>query len=304
MLETVIRNIWKKKKLMDLGDPRHEEIRIAVLFPGGFMRNIYQAAEVWGFHHLGLRGVFNSFTGISSGAGPPTYFLGGPRNMSIGTSIFFEDCISKEFIDYRRVRRIVDGDYLYRVLRQKLADEETIRESSTDLLYAMTDLETKECVFVDAKKARPNLTEALFSSASFPGTTSQPVLVNGKEYFDGGITTILPIKEICQRTNPTDILVCGNKPEGYLNYNTDLDNLLIKIFLARHGPKELIKYRDRIWRENQEFVRAQREINIGFLLPPDCGIGFMTRNRPKLERAFQSTAAHTMNLFNQYKPTD
>ena len=306
MLETVIRNIWEKKKLMDLGDPRHEEIRIAALFPGGFMRGIYQAAEMKCFYSLRLTEIVGDFIGISAGVSPPTYFLGGQENYDVGVSVYKDDLTSQKYINYFRPASVIDWGYLYQTLRFiKPANKRVILESRSNLWFLVTDVETKDFVFLDAKKAQSSLMDAFFSAVAPPRSMREQVLVNGREYCDGGFTTYLPLREICDLTKPTDILIAGNRPQGYLDYSFSfLDEVLIKTLYRKFGAKEMLKRRADGYKENLDFLRNQTGVNIGFLFPPDCKIGFATRNRQKLERAFQITTAYTMNLFNQYKPSD
>src|SRR5690349_7281859 len=81
-------------------DDRH---RVALAVEGGGLRGVVSAAMLTALEDLGFKDAFDVIYACSSGAINAAYFIVGETWYP--TSIYFEDLVSKEFLDFRRVLR-------------------------------------------------------------------------------------------------------------------------------------------------------------------------------------------------------
>jgi hypothetical protein len=78
--------------------------RPALMVLGGVLRGVYGGGGVRALERCGLTGGFTSAVGVSTGAPTVAYFFA--HEAGIGTTIYFDECISGEF----RNHLIVEDD--------------------------------------------------------------------------------------------------------------------------------------------------------------------------------------------------
>ena len=112
-----------------------------------------------------------------------------------------------------------------------------------------------------------------------------------------------PIREVCEKFRPTDVLVLPNRP---LRFGSQLiRELTDRLFAAtalRTLPKSLrvaIVSRHKRFGVGMNFVQNCNGTNIGVLWPPEMGIHQLTRNSSKLRAAVQASVEKTLEVFGQ-----
>ena len=193
-----------------------------LLVLGGGIRGVYGAAAVTQLEAAALTEGFEGCIGISTGAATCAYFLA--KQAAIGSTIYYEECISEHFfspINVARGRSGMDLKYISRVLRGEIGlkrlDQERIRASLAEFYVGVSDLKTGHGTLIDAKAAQPDIVQVIQASMTIPDFVPTSVNIGGKKYVDGGVGIPFPAEEIVSRFNPTHLLVLANRPEHLLS---------------------------------------------------------------------------------------
>lgn len=163
---------------------------IALVVEGGGMRGVAAGGMVSALEDLGLTDCFDSVHGSSAGAAAGAYFASGQAN--IGTRIFYEDLIGKEFIDTRRFlwgRDIMDTSYLvdHVMMQVKPIDFQRLKEISPRLYIVMTDIDSGEPHIVSEFKDYEHYRSCLKASITLPFIAGRPKNIDGLRVMDGGL---------------------------------------------------------------------------------------------------------------------
>lgn len=200
-----------KKRMLEMGDPRHTEIRPVLIVCSGVIRGVHAGAQARAMHRYGLTRVFDGAIGISAGEAVKDYFVAGQSK--VGTSVFYEECMTPKFMRGTIIPHLNTYHLCGDVMRfgDKALKADLVRSSRTSLRTALTDAETGEGVLADTK-AVPEITEAIEAAISIPGRSSRVIEINGRPCIDGWGAYQLPIREAIELYDATDILILGNGP--------------------------------------------------------------------------------------------
>ena len=195
---------------------REEDAKLALVIEGGGMRGVVSGGMVTALDELGLQNAFDFVVGTSAGALAGAFFLAGQTHM--GTSIYYEDLIGREWLDYRRALRrtpIVALDYLLDevMVNRKVLDCGRVLASETPLYVVATRVPEYEPVILGDFETRAKLMTALRASARIPLAAGKPVTFDGGEYIDGSLSQSIPL-EAAQRLGATHMLVLLTRPRG------------------------------------------------------------------------------------------
>lgn len=182
-------------------------------------------------------------------------------------------------------------------------DVEAIKKHRSEFFVGVTNAETGNGDWIDAKNATPDVIAAIEASAAMPLGYNPPVMVNQRFYYDGGVALPCPIKEVCEKFRPTDVLVLPNRP---LRFGSQLfrkltDRLFAAIAL-RALPEHLrtaVVSRHKRFGVGMNFVQTCNGINIGVLWPLEMDIHQLTRSSSKLRAAVQASGSQTLAVFGQ-----
>lgn len=301
----LVQNLFLKSELLRNGDKRHEDIRAVLLILTGANLGAYGAGATIALHLLGLADVFDVVAGVSTGAGIGGYNLAGKRQMLLGASIYYTEFSSTRFINYRRIKKIIDIELISEVMRcgRTKMDIDAVKKSRSKFFVGVTNAETGNAEWIDAKSATPDVVAAIEASSAMPLGYNPPVMVNNRFYYDGGMSLPCPIREVCEKFQPTDILVLPNRP---LRFGSQLSRELIdRVFAAfalRNLPAFLrtaVVSRHKRFHEGMNYARKCKGINVGVLWPPEMNIHQLTRNSSKLRAAVYSSVENTLEVFGQ-----
>ena len=277
-----IRDLWRKKRMLESGDIEHQAIKTVLLILGGGMRGAYQAGMTIALNQLGLVEVFDFIVGVSTGALVGAYALAGLEQNTIGASLYFEEGTTRQFTDLRRFK-VFDSKYLEQVIRcEKPLDHKAARSARSEFWVGVTNFRTGAGELINAKIASPDLIAAVVASTSF---YDQPKVVNGGQYVDGDLALPLPISQVIQKFCPTHILVLANTPGQIACLNTRLQRLAVWAFLRRN-----VALRE-AWRGQNEEIESglqsirDSQINIGIVMPSQLKITQITQNCELLRKA-------------------
>jgi predicted patatin/cPLA2 family phospholipase len=190
-------------------------LKIGLVIQGGGMRGAFGAGVALELTRLGLNNSFDVIHASSSGCNTAAYMLSGQT--SEGTSIYQEDLSWFRFIKPWNLKKTMNLDYLidYLTAKKRPLDLEKVRKAKTVLKMYVTDFLSGHSEYF-TNHQNINFLEAMKASCAYPNHFP-PVLVNGKLYLDGNISTILPIDEAIQ-DRCTDILVIATVPEDHVEH--------------------------------------------------------------------------------------
>jgi predicted patatin/cPLA2 family phospholipase len=212
--------------------------RTTLILDGGGMRGIFGMGACRGLEYLGLTSVFDDVVGVSAGAANGAFFIA--QQAALACTVYTDDLTDKRFVNYWRLKKIVDIDYLAdHVLRfVKRIDVQQIRASNIELWVAVTQMKTGRGELLKAK-AYPDIIRCLKASMAMPILYNIPVTLGNKYYLDGLNSLDVPIKAAIEKLHPTDMLVILNRPLNYrkAKWHRQLNWLTGKLML-RSVPKE------------------------------------------------------------------
>jgi len=301
----LVQNLLLKNELLLNGDKKHEDIRTALLILSGANLGAYGAGATIALHLLGLADVFDAVVGVSTGAGIGGYYLAGEKQMFLGTSIYYTEFSGTRFINYRRINKVIDVGLISEVMRdgRTKMDMEAIKKSRSKFFVGVTNAETGNAEWIDAKSATPDVVAAIEASSAMPLGYNPPVAVNERFYYDGGISLPCPIREVCEKFQPTDILILPNLPLRFgSQFSRELTDRVFAAVALRNLPAFLrtaVVSRHKRFHEGMNYVQDYNGINVGVLWPPEMGIHQLTRSSSKLRAAAQASAGKTLEIFGQ-----
>lgn len=301
----LVQNLLLKSELLRNGDKKHESIRTVLLILSGVNLGAYGAGATIALHLLGLGDVFDVVVGVSTGAAIGGYYLAGEEQMFLGTSIYYTELSGTRFINYGRIRKIINIDLISEVMRRGRTkmDMEAITRHRSKFFTGVTNAETGNPEWIDTKSATPDVIAAIEASLAMPLGYNPPAAVNQQSYYDGGVSLPCPIREVYEKFQPTDLLVIPNRP---LRFGSQLSRQLIdRVFAAvalRNLPVFLrtdVVSRHKRFREGMNNIEECNGINVGVLWPPEMSIHQLTRNSLKLRTAVQASVEKTLEVFGQ-----
>lgn len=296
----VIERIWRKKVLLESNNAQHSTIRPLLLILGGGNLGVYSAAACYALHILELGNVFDTVVGISTGAWVGAYYLAGREQIKIGTSIYYEDFASPEYITVKTFPYLINASMIEDTTscgRKKL-DADAVKSARSNFFVGVTDMDGKGH-FIDAKKAMPSFWSAMYASSATPLAYKKPRRVNSNLYVDGGIALAFPIKQVIKEFSPTDVLVLPNCPQDEKHIATFCERAFVKFFFARFpsAVRDRTLLRQEDFRAGIEF--ANNAHNVHVLWPPNIGIHALSRNPQKLGDAARASANQTLVAFGK-----
>ncbi|MBI3589012.1 MAG: patatin-like phospholipase family protein [Candidatus Liptonbacteria bacterium] len=301
----IVGRLKTKAAMLASGDPAHQEIRPVLIVGGGGIRGAFSMGVLAGLEQTGLSSAFDTVISVSAGAPNCAYFLA--RQARLAVSVYTDDLTDNRFSNPWRLNKIVDIDYLVRVLRNvKPLDVGAVCASRSDFLTAVTSL-AGEGSFQDVKTF-PDIFDPIKASMALPLLYNRPVSLNGVPYLDGAVTLPLPIRMALYLAS-TDILVLVNYPIDQPLGKTPLLERLMSHFYFRHFPRafaEAFLKRRKIYDQNMAILMAsggklrgaRGTVNVGIIAPPrEAMIGRLTKSRTKVHSLALTGAQTALDIF-------
>jgi predicted patatin/cPLA2 family phospholipase len=244
--------------------------KLGLVVEGGAMRGVFSAGVDVGLEELGLTAVFDEVYGTSAGAINAAYFLAGQA--AYGATIYYEDINNSRFINFARLTRMLDVDFLFDQIlaRRKALDVERVLASPSRFFISLADAATGEGFLVPARKDDPPLMEALKASAAHPMLYDRHVRIRDRECFDGGFANPLPVQNAID-AGCTDVLVILTRPSSYVEPPPGFIVRRLFVWKCARGNQRLIETGLRL----HLLANAARDMALGRRRPPD-GVNIAT----------------------------
>ncbi len=245
----VIGAMHTKCRLLASGQP-HDHISILGIFCGGTMKGVFGGGAVTAMYEEGFGHAFDFICGLSTGKPAALYLLSGqPR---LGTTIYSEECCTRQFFNHRRLSNLCDVGYLvngvFRDSATKGLNVEQVLKHRTLLRTGVTHYETGEQHFF-TPRTRDELFTLTQASVSMPGLCTEPVYFHGERYVDGASVNPLPIRELIALHKPTHVVVIANRARAVHARTSLLETLLNEVVFRRRMSGAL-----------RRAMRARREL--------------------------------------------
>jgi len=294
-----------KKRCQERKEGKRSNLKTALVLQGGGMRGIFGAGVCCALEKLGYTTGFDEVYGVSAGALNGAYFLSGQA--SYGTTIYYQDINNRDFINFFRLKKMVDIDFLMNVIvKKKPLDIKKLMDSPTCLNIILTSTDTGKAVVFKSKENADCLLKILKATAALPFLYDIPVSIRGLNYLDGGIACPIPITEAIDE-GCTDILVVLTRPKNYSPSKSReiIDRHFLESIIRRHGENFFRTYvnRDKIYREKLAIIKGEKiykgkRVNILAIFP---GSTFRIKRTTRKENILKNTAiagaVKTLELF-------
>jgi predicted patatin/cPLA2 family phospholipase len=188
--------------------------KLGLAIEGGGMRGIVSASMVSAVEELGFAPVVDAVYAASSGAMNAVYFLAGATWYPL--SIYYDDLVGRQFIDFRRPLRgkpILNLKYaLDDVLNTlKPLNAEAVLKSPTELNIAITLVDRLQTLVLNSFEDKNALVEALRASTWLPIALPGTATWRGERALDGGVLTAHPFS-LAFEAGCTHVLSLSTKP--------------------------------------------------------------------------------------------
>lgn len=300
----VLRRLFYKRKWLEGHYSHHRSIRPLLLILSGTMRGVYGGGQVIALKQWGLTNVFDVVVAVSTGAPTAAYFLAGQPE--IGTTIYFNECTTQEFISFRRGFRggfIADVDYLASVFRgersYKKLNQSAVFDSRSELIITATCADTGAGLMLGAKYVKPDIVEAIRASIALPGLSHGDVRIDGIRCCDGAGALPFPVRKSLKEYRPTDVLVLANRPRAYSGgswLERQFSSLLMRNYPKR--VQEIFAHRRNVFASELNYLRTQTQSHFAILWSDDV-VGSFTRTPATLESAAHRAQNHLEGLLKE-----
>src|SRR5262245_43820865 len=135
----VAEEIWQALRRKAAGE--RDVPPLGLVVQGGGMRGVYSMAVLAAFEEMGWTRCFDHVAGASAGAMNGAHFITGQARYGVETYIDYLS--NQKFIDFFRLRKLVDMDYLIDdlVRHERPFNLAALLEGSTELHIALVDAE-------------------------------------------------------------------------------------------------------------------------------------------------------------------
>lgn len=286
-----------KRHNIEKGEP-HKGPRILFIGGGGVMYGCEAGGTVTALYEAGYGNVFDWMLGLSTSAPGVTYFLSG--NPRVGTTIYSEECCTKEFLNPLRLRSPVDTRYLDRVFRGETGKPyalDRVLGHRTELLIGITNAVTGKQNIVRPKTSE-ELYQSILASISIPGLTGLPVINQGHQYTDGAMSNPLPVRQLVGALAPTHVLVLPNRTSDVMDVLPRSEWWLNDVvFRSRIAPamREMMRRRRARLMDSLRWIRMECSVPV-VLAWSEGTIGKFERNPDRIREAAASAERQWQNL--------
>jgi len=231
-------DVLKEKKRLQEAGKDHAHIRPLLIIDGGLMKGVYGVGAARAFGELGYTDVFENFGGVSSGAATIAYLVSG--NGAEGERVVYEDCCSRDFVNFWRVWNIVEPKVFENALRGETGKGlhvEQVLSYSQKLHIGLAEHNTGRPILFHPENSE-ELFLSLRASVSMPGSTRTKTYIRGVRYSDGASTYPLAVEQMIYDIDATHILFITNQ-DKHTKKIPALENFINNTVFRHRMPRPL-----------------------------------------------------------------
>ncbi|MBQ6456012.1 MAG: patatin family protein [Mogibacterium sp.] len=264
-------------------------MKIGVIDVGGGLRGSYTAGVYDWCHDNDIR--FDYCMGISAGSANLSSYLAWQRGRNLKFYTDYDlrpECMGMK--NYLKTRNFVDLEYVYGDLSNSYGeyplDYDAVNNNPAEFTIVATDAETgKPHYFTKADIKRDDF--APIKASSCVPAANKPYMVNGRMYYDGGISDPIPVEK-CFEDGCDKVVLLLTRPRDFVR-NPDKDKLTSAL-IRRKYPAAADAMSRRAVRYNVELWLAKQYEKKGKLLivaPDDIGkMSTLTKDPEMIEALY------------------
>ena len=201
--------------MTSLADIIESDEPLSMVVQGGGMRGTYSIAVLAELDSLGFRDRFENIWATSAGAMNAAYFLAGQAGR--GIDVYTHKLSTKKFINLRRLRKIIDIDYLVDdiMLGGKTLDQGLFKKTKTHLHVGVTSARSGQLEWGGNRRESWSFMETLRATAALPIVYGTEVILGNDSFVDGGLVQSLPVPYAVSQ-KPKNLLVVMTKPLDFV----------------------------------------------------------------------------------------
>lgn len=252
-------------------DKRVKEMKTALVVEGGAMRGIFSAGVLDAFLEVDYN-PFDICVGVSAGATNLAAYLGKMQRRNY--TVYTKYSLDKRFINpvaFLKGGHLMDLDWLWEITIDKLRlDLDVIENSPSEFVIGMTEIKSGQIKYVVPTK--DNLETVLKASSAVPIFYRNPVTIDSVDYWDGGVTDPIPVREAVRRGAKKIVVIRSRKKHFKM---ADKNKLIAQLGFRKY-PKmgEAVLNRPSVYNETINYLRESKDdVEIIEVCPPD---GFQT----------------------------
>lgn len=278
---------------------------IGLVLEGGGMRGAYTAGVLAAFTDNNID--FPYVIGVSAGANNGADFIS--RQMDRNRRVFIDHVAKKEYCGVKylvREKSYFNMKFLFETLIDEVDpfDYDTFINSKTMFKAVATDASTGQAVYFSKEqfkeKGKEFFVQVLKASSSLP-LISPPVEIEGKLYYDGGVSDSIPIDQSIRDGNVLNVVVL-TRNEGYRKKEQKLGAVSKKVLSKYPKVYEAIKNRHIKYNVTLEKIeRLEREGYVYVFRPIEkLKVHRIEKDIEKLEELYQQGYNETVERMEDF----
>ena len=275
-------------------------MKTGLVLEGGGMRGVYTVGVLDAFVKYNFMPDY--LIGVSAGASNGVSFISGQKGRALRTNTEYIN--DKRYLSFRNL--ITEGslfgmDFLYDELPKTIDpfDYDAFFRSPCDFKVGVTDAATGKAVFFGKDSLKDGST-TLKASASIP-LVSKAVKYKGREYFDGGTSSPIPVgealKDGCER-----LIVVLTRHRDFVKPAVKCHWLCSLMMRKYPAMAALLKRHHLVYKENQAEVAQLEKEGKAFVIAPKAPLAIdrFEKKKEKLLAAYHIGFADGEEFMKKY----
>lgn len=234
----VVQVLQSRRAAASIPKRREDDFRVGLAVEGGGMRGVLSGAMLAALSDCGLTNCFDAVYAYSSGAINSAYFLSGGGWHSL--AVYYDDLISKQFFDYRRLlgrAPVVSLDFVLDVVMEERSplDYDRVINSPVELHLIASSIDQVKSVSFTKLTTKEDIKTALKASACIPIAAGPPVVYHGERLVDGAVLLSHPFLA-AKADGCTHVLVIRTRSSNSSAGRITVDKRMVAQRLERLQP--------------------------------------------------------------------
>ena len=257
-----------------------------VLFEGGSFRPVFSCGIMDALLEEGI--MFPYCIGVSAGAADAASYISRQPERNIRILEKYRN--DKRYLSKRnflKERSIFGLDFVFREIPNKLDvfDMKTFKEYDGRFVIVTTDAKTGKVHYFDQKDVDETF-EVFCATCALPGACP-PAKINGRKYYDGGLSNPIPIDK-CLEDGCDKMLIVLTQPEGFIKTPRKSEKNMAKIMKLKYpaSAEELLKRCDK-YNESVRLCEKLEKTGKAVILRPKYKLNSLESDTGKLRQTYE-----------------
>ncbi len=276
--------------------------KTGLILEGGAMRGLFTAGVLDIFLENNIQ--FDGLIGVSAGAVFGCNYKSGQKGRTIRYNLRF--CKDPRYCSFRSLVKTGDlygAEFCYKTLPQELDpfDNDAFRQNSCEFFVVSTDTLDGSPVYTRLENAIGADLEWMRASASMP-LVSRPIIIENKQYLDGGISDSVPLKYFEAQGFDKNIVIL-TQPEGYRKEKSSHLPMMRLMMKKMPAVYEAMCRRHEVYNQTMDYIEQKESAGeILVIRPPrKLPVGHICHKAPKLLETYEIGVSEGNRLVKQVR---